>query len=71
MAKNIAPSKRVQVYDALKEFCKDIEQTGGIKPHEDKDGTFVPAADEEWIDIAETYLKACKALGRKPKIAKD
>ena len=32
MAKKINPSPRVQVKDALVEFCKDIEQTGGIEP---------------------------------------
>ena len=69
MAKKINPSPRVQVKDALVEFCKDIEQTGGIEPYyEDKEGTYAPVADNEWIDLAETYLKACKALGRKPMI---
>jgi len=66
MAKN---SKRVK--DALVEFCEDIELTGGIEPYyDDKDGMYAPVADSEWIDLAETYLKACEALGRKPKIVK-
>ena len=60
----LKPSKRIQVHDALVEFCDDIDQTGGIRPVK---GTYVPAADDQWVDLAETYLKACKALGRKPK----
>jgi hypothetical protein len=70
MAKKITPSKRVQVKDALVEFCKDIEQTGGIEPYfeDGREGMYCPVADNDWIDLAETYRKACKALGRKPMI---
>ena len=53
--------------EALEDFCKDIEQTGGIVF--DEDGNPVPAADETWIDLAETYFKACMVLNRKPVVA--
>ena len=50
----------------LAEFCADIDATGGVV--ELVDGNHAPAADEDWIDLAETYLRACEALGRKPKV---
>ena len=63
----LTKSKQVQVRDSLVEFCDDIEATGGISPNPVGDGTSILACDDEWVDLAETYLKACRALGRKPK----
>lgn len=61
-----------KIREALEEFCHDIEQTGGIIPNPDSggDGTFVPDADRDWVDLADTYVKACRALGREPKCRK-
>ena len=66
----MAKNKRFQVKDALVEFCDDIDQTGGLVLH-GEGSHYVPAASDDWIDLGETYLKACKALRRKPKIAEE
>ena len=55
-----------EVEAILLEFINDIEQTGGVV--ECLDGLHAPVADEDWIDLGETYLKACRALGREPVI---
>src|SRR6516162_11126733 len=47
----------------LKEFCYTIDATGGVK--DTIDGP-VPVADEDWLDLATAYLKACRILGREP-----
>jgi hypothetical protein len=51
--------------EVLAEFVRDIDDTGGIRPN--REGLWYPVADEDWIDLAETYRKACQVLGRKPK----
>jgi hypothetical protein len=47
----------------LNEFVTDIEAAGGVVRQ--TNGQFTPAADKDWTDIGETYIKACEALGRK------
>lgn len=43
-----------------------VNATGGcIK---DAKGFVVPKCDEDWIDLGEAYVKACEALGEKPKM---
>ncbi len=62
---------------ALEAFIRTIEATGGcIRPRRrtinlqgqeivEFDSHFpVPAAAEDWPDLAESYLQACRALGR-------
>jgi hypothetical protein len=69
----------VAMRTALAAFIRTIEATGGCgRPgrrtinHQGQeivefDGHFpVPAADEDWPDLAESYLQACRALGREP-----
>ena len=51
---------------ALHEFIKTIEATGGCV--RDEGDTVVPAGDPDWLDLADAYLRACKALGRAPRI---
>jgi hypothetical protein len=64
---------------ALEAFIRTIEATGGcIRPGRrtidlqgqeivEFDSHFpVPSADEDWPDLAESYLQACRALGREP-----
>lgn len=54
--------------EALEDFVKTIEATGGVV--KDHKGYFVPVVDEEWVDLGDSYIRACAALGRKPKIVK-
>jgi len=54
----------------LREFIGDIDATGGVCKFEDTDD-YAPVGDKDWIDLGETYLKACKALRRRPHIVKE
>jgi hypothetical protein len=54
---------------ALTEFAQDIEAAGGVRREDD--GLAVPVGDPEWVDLGETYLRACAALGRKPLYQKE
>lgn len=58
--------REVEALEVLKEFCDDIDATGGVT-RRTKAHPFVPVADESWIDLGATYMKACKILNRKPK----
>ena len=58
-----------QLQKALAEFVDAIDATGGIKV--DPKGYRVPCGDEDWIDLGEAYVVACKALGREPTVAED
>jgi len=46
-------------------FLAGLEAAGGCFY---EDGVPHVHGDEDWIDLAYTYLNACKALGRKPLI---
>lgn len=46
----------------LTQFCEAIEATGGVTQLED--GHFAPYVDEEWVDIGELYIDACRVLLR-------
>jgi hypothetical protein len=50
---------------ALENFVDCVDATGGIVA--DDDGNVAPRADEDWTDLGDAYLEACKALGRKPR----
>jgi hypothetical protein len=51
---------------ALLDLIDTIESTGGILINEY--GQLVGCViDPEWSDLADSYLRACDALGRKPK----
>jgi hypothetical protein len=54
---------------ALECFVEAIEATGGIAI--DGQGYACPVADPDWIDLGDAYLKACRALGRKPVQTED
>jgi hypothetical protein len=69
----------VAMRTALEAFIRTIEATGGcIRPGRrtinlqgqeivEFDGHFpIPAAAEDWPDLADSYLQACRALGREP-----
>jgi len=62
-------ARGAEVKDALAEFVRDVNQTGGVALNDE--GLHTPVADEDWIDLGETYVKACAALGVKPKVAKE
>jgi hypothetical protein len=51
---------------ALLAFVSTIESTGGVTT--DRQGCTVPVADDEWIDLGDAYLQACKALRQEPKM---
>lgn len=51
---------------AVVALVESIESTGGLIYDDDR--VLVPYADQEWSDIADVYLEACKAIGRKPMI---
>ena len=66
---------------ALEALIRTIEATGGcIRPGrrtinlqgkeivEFESHFPVPAADEDWPDLADCYLQACRALGREPMV---
>lgn len=50
----------------LQSFFYDIESTGGVYV---KDGAAAGcAASPDWLDLSQSYVVACEALGRKPLI---
>jgi hypothetical protein len=49
---------------ALRLFVDTVNSTGGLVVNDA--GETAPAADEEWTDLADAYLKACEALGVEP-----
>lgn len=55
---------------ALTALVNTIEATGGLID-DPQGGGFVPAGDEDWLDLADAYVLACDALGRKPKIQQE
>jgi hypothetical protein len=52
--------------EALQGFIETIEATGGCV--RDEGDTVAPVGDPDWLDLADAYLRACKALGREPQI---
>ncbi len=52
---------------ALLALVETIDATGGVVYDGRNHG---PIADEDWIDLADAYLKACHALGREPKVTR-
>lgn len=61
-------SRKATVEVALLQFVDVIESTGGVLRNPTGSGHFVPVADEDWVDLGEAYIEACRALDRKPKI---
>ena len=51
---------------ALTTFCNRIDATGGVLAY--ADGAVAPTADPGWTDLGDSYLEACRVLGREPKI---
>lgn len=63
----ISHSNRVstkKLKEALKLFCEDIDSTGGVTMN--AKGFYSPLGDPDWLNLADSYMKACQALGRKP-----
>ena len=55
-------TKKDHLRNALTQFVKAIEATGGVQ----MDGMhYVPVADIDWIDLGEAYVVACRALHRR------
>lgn len=60
-----APAKMIA---ALKAFVDTINATGGVVA----DGSgFVPAGDDEWLDLGAAYIQACESLEKDPLIASE
>jgi hypothetical protein len=55
-----------QLVPVLREFVKDIDDTGGLVSDAEGSGLYCPAADPTWVDLAVTYEHACAALGVDP-----
>ena len=53
--------------ECLGHLIDTIENTGGINYQ--RNGTYGPAADEDWSDLADCYFEACDLTGRKPIIS--
>jgi len=54
---------------ALSALIETVEATGGLtNVGPDERPSLAPAADDDWLDLADAYLLACKALNRLPKI---
>lgn len=65
---NMAAPSVADYAAALAGFCMTIEASGGVKDLEDGVGC---VADEDWLDLASDYLRACALLGREPKYARE
>lgn len=52
--------------DALREFVRAVDVTGGVL--RSPIGLHAPVADPGWTDIGDVYVQACAALGHKPAI---
>lgn len=50
-------------------LIETIDDTGGVT--RDRKGCVVPVVDEEWLDLAGVYLRACQAAGIVPKFAEE
>lgn len=61
-------NRKASVEVALLQFIDAIESTGGVLRNPTGSGHFVPVADEDWVDLGEVYMQACKALDRKPMV---
>ena len=60
----------------LREFVGDIDATGGVfrkgfRSAYEGTETCAPVGAKDWTDLGETYLKACKALKRRPHVDKE
>jgi hypothetical protein len=56
----------------LEDLVRTIEATGGLVQADDGDpGVLAPAGDPTWIDLGDTYLKACEVLQREPVIHEE
>jgi hypothetical protein len=47
----------------LRQFVRNIEVTGGVVLIR---GRPYPLGEQEWADLADTYMKACEVLGVEP-----
>ena len=55
--------------DAASGFFEAIEATGGVM--QQRLGSFVPAAEPDWINLGNAYVDACIPFGREPLIVEE
>lgn len=67
VAESLPPSTPTPsaMFDVIKQFIDTIDATGGVRIVDD--GT-APVADEDWIDLGDAYMTACRAIDHTPKI---
>lgn len=66
----MARKKSDPVREALLEFVKDVEDTGGVVRLPDST-QYEPKGDREWTDLGTTYIHACRALKRPPMVEEE
>lgn len=64
-----SPTGNSAALDASDVLITTIVATGGLVPL--ANGLFAPAADHDWIELAEAYLHACDEKGLEPLIRSD
>ncbi len=52
--------------EVLLDLVETIDSVGGILINEN--GYAVPVCDQDWVDLGEVYLEACKILNRFPMV---
>jgi hypothetical protein len=62
----VSRAEKIEQRKALKEFVADVEAAGGVTL--DPRGIYHPIGAPCWTDLAWTYLHACEALGKDPKV---
>jgi hypothetical protein len=62
-------SEGFHLHNATQDLLETIENTGGVVLQDD--GLHHLACDEDWIDLAEAYIKLCEVAGRTPKVREE
>jgi hypothetical protein len=60
---------KLNAKDVLRKLVDTIEATGGVT--HDRKGLYRPAGDEDWVDLGDVYVQACRALGKEPMVVEE
>jgi len=66
---NPLQSEGFHMHNAVQDLLETIENTGGVVLQDD--GLHHLVCDEDWIDLAEAYVKLCEVAGRTPKVREE